>query len=183
MNQLKTARLRNTLLVLAAGLVILAGQAAAQEKLGDLVSEVGFDWMVGKWVAETDEGRKYEIVYKWQLNKHVVTVHFKGGDYEHLGMIFYVAAEDRVIQIGVDNRGGSSRGGWEAEGDKAIHKIEHTRAGGETSRITIVHSRGDANTMKAAIYNVEETGELAEEPWGTLEYKRQKEQPGKKCCG
>jgi len=98
-------------------------------------------------------------------------------------MIFYVAAEDKVIQIGVDNRGGSSRGAWEAEGDKAIHKIEHTRADGETSRITIVHSRGDANTMKAAIYRVEETGELAEEPWGTLEYKRQKEQTGKKCCG
>jgi hypothetical protein len=34
--------------------------------------------------------------------------------------------------------------------------------------------------MKAGMYAVESTGELAEEPWGELEYKRQKEQIDKK---
>lgn len=180
MNQLRTVRLnmslRKTLLVLAAGLVIFAGQALAQDKLGDLVSEAGFDWMVGKWVAETDEGQKYEIVYKWELDKHAISVHLQRGDYEHHAMIFYIAAEDKIVQIGVDNRGGSSKGTWEAEGDKAIHKVEHTLADGKTGKIGIVHSKTDVGTMRAAAYLLNDAGELAEEPWGVLEYRRQKEQ-------
>jgi len=191
MNQLKTARLhtslRRALLALAAGLVIFAGQAAAQEKekekLGDLMSEAGFDWIVGKWVAETEEGQKYEIVYKWELNKHAITVHFKRGDYEHHGMIFYIPAEDKIVQIGVDNRGGSSKGAWEVKGDKAIHKVEHVPADGKTGKMGIVHSKTDDGMMKAEAYMLNDADELAEEPWGVLEYRRQKEQTSKKCCG
>jgi len=180
MNQLRTARLnvslRKTLVVLAAGLAIFAGQAAAQEKLGDLVSEAGFDWMIGKWVAETDEGQKYEVVYKWELNKHAVSVHFQRGDYEHHALIFYIAAEDKIVQIGVDNRGGTSKGTWEAEGDKAIHKTEHTPVDGKTGKIGVVYSKTDIGTMRAAAYLLDDAGELVKEPWGVLEYRRQKEQ-------
>ena len=180
MNQPKTARLRNTLLVLAAVLVILATGAKAQQKLGDLVTEGGFDWMIGKWVGETDEGQRIEVVYKWELNKHMVSVHYKGDDFEYRGMILYMAAEDKVVQIGIDNRGSTSKGEWEADGDKAVVKSEYTQANGEKGKFGIVHSKVDANTMKAGMYAVESTGELAEEPWGELEYKRQKEQTDKK---
>jgi hypothetical protein len=184
MNQPKTARLRNTLLFLAAVVVILAtGVRAQEQKLGDLVTEGGFDWMIGKWVAETDEGQRFEMVYKWELNKHMVSVHFKGGDYEYRGMIFYIAPEDKVVQIGIDNRGSTSKGEWEADGDKAVVKSEYTQANGEKGKFGIVHSKVDADTMKAGMYAVESTGELAEEPWGELEYKRQKEQAPKKESG
>ncbi|MBA7625476.1 hypothetical protein ES703_32906 [subsurface metagenome] len=193
MNQLKTARLhtslRRALLALAAGLVIFAGQAAAQEKekekLGDLMSEAGFDWIVGKWVAETEEGQKYEIVYEWELNKHAITVHFKRGDYEHHGMIFYMASEDKIVQIGADNIGGTSKGSWELKGDTAIHKTEHIPADGKAGKIGIVYSKTDIGTMRAAAYMLNDAGGLAEEPWGVLEYRRQKEQTEqtpKKCC-
>ncbi len=205
MKQLKTARLqmslRKTLLALAAGLVIFAGQAATQEtetvqekemvkeSLGDLVSEAGFDWIVGSWVAETEEGQKYEIVYKWELNKHAITVHFKRGDYEHHSMIFYMASEDKIVQIGADNRGGTSKGAWQFERDKAIHKTEHIPADGKSGKIGIVHSKTDAGTMRAAAHMLNDADELDFEPWGVLEYRRQKEQTPqaeqtpKKCCG
>ncbi|MHC4488898.1 MAG: hypothetical protein ACYS9C_03945 [Planctomycetota bacterium] len=201
MKQLKTARLqtslRKILLALAAGLVIFAGQAAAQEaetvqdketvqvkeKLGDLMSETGFDWIVGKWVAQTEEGQKYEIAYKWELNKHAITVQLKRGDYEHHSMIFYLASEDKIVEIGADNKGGTTKGTWEVEGDKAIHKMEHTPADGKTGKIGIIYSKTDVGTMRAEAHMLNDTGELGEEPWGVLEYKPQKEQTGKKCCG
>ena len=184
MNQPKTARLRNTLLVLAAVFVILAAGVRAQEqKLGDLVKEYGFDWMIGKWMAETDEGWKIQIEYKWELDKHLVTSRFKMGEYESLAMIFYNAAQETVVQVGVDNRGGSSKGEWQGEADKAILKSEYTGTDGETRKMGVVHSKVDADTMKVGVYRVEDTGELAEEPWGELEYKRQKEQAPKKESG
>ncbi len=204
MKQLKTARLqmslRKTLLALAAGLVIFAGQAATQEteavqekemvkekeSLGDLVSEAGFDWMVGRWVAETEEGQKYEIVYKWELNKHAITVHFKRGDYEHHSMIFYMPSEHKIVEIGADNRGGTTKGAWEIEDDKAIHNMEHTPADGKTGKIGIIYSKTDDGMMKAAAHMLNDAGELDFEPWGVLEYRRQKEQTEqtpKKCCG
>jgi len=38
----------------------------------------------------------------------------------------------------------------------------------------------DANTMKVEFYSMDGDGRLAEEPRGTLEYKRQKKQADKK---
>ena len=184
MNQPKTARLRRNLLVLAAMVVILAAGVRAQEqKLGDLVKEYGFDWMVGKWMAETGDGQKIQVEYKWELDKHLVIARFKMGEYESLSMIFYNAAQATVVQVGVDNRGGTSKGEWQPEADKAILKSEYTGTDGEARRMGVIHSKVDADTMKVGIYGMEDTGELAEEPWGELEYKRQKEQTGKKESG
>lgn len=179
MNQLKTARLhislRKTLLALAAGLVIFASQAAAQKSLGDLVSEAGFDWMIGKWVTETEDGQKYEIVYKWELNKHAITVQLKRGDYEHHSMIFYIASENKIAEIGADNKGGTSKGAWEFVGDKATHKMEHTPANGETARTAFIYSKTEAGTMMVKAYMLDSEGKIGDESWGTLEYTRQKE--------
>ena len=68
MNQPKTAGMSITLtrvfLALAAGLVIWTSAAAAQEKLGDLVEEAGFNWMIGRWTATTDDGQEIEMLYR-----------------------------------------------------------------------------------------------------------------------
>ncbi len=58
MNRRRFSNLRNTFLAVAAILVILATGASAQQKLGDLVTEGGFDWMIGEWVATTDQANK-----------------------------------------------------------------------------------------------------------------------------
>jgi len=121
MNRPKISKLRSTFLAVAAILIILTAGAGAQEKLGDLVTEGGFDWMMGKWVAETDEGQELQIIYKWELDKHLVTVHLKWPNYEYRGMIFYLPSEDKIVQVGLDNKGGNGRGTWGADVNKAAH--------------------------------------------------------------
>ena len=181
MNRQKISKRRNTLLAVAAILVICAAGASAQQRLGDLVTEYGFDWMMGEWVASTNEGEKIHSFYKWELNKNLVTLGFKMGEFEGRGMIYFVPAEDKVVQVGVDNRGGIAKGTWDADGDKAVARLEYTPAEGDIRRMASVHSKVDAETMKVEFYAMDSNGQLAEEPWGTLEYKRQKKQTENKA--
>lgn len=171
--------IRTILPVMAVGLVVWASAAAAQESLGDLVSEAGFDWMIGRWVATTDDGSKIQAVYQWQLNKHLVSMYFKMGEWEGRGMIFYSPREENVVQVGVDSMGGSNKGIWYPEGDRAVARLEYTQPNGQTGKMAIIHSKVDAETMKVVMYGVDESGQLADEPWGTLEYKRQRQQKSK----
>ena len=184
MNRQKTTKLhknlRNTILIAAAVLVILSTGARAQQNLGDILKESGFDWLLGKWEATTDDGKKIQAYYKLELNNHLISMGFKSGDFEGRGMIVYVPSEDKVFQVGVDNKGGTVEGFWDADGDKAIAKLKYTRANGQTSRMAAVHSKADAKTMKVEFYKMDSDGKLAEKPSDTLEYKRQKKQAGKK---
>jgi len=180
MNRRRFSNLRNTVLAVAAIFVILADGASAQQKLGDLVTEGSFDWMIGKWQATTDQGDKVELVYKWELDKHLVTIHLKWPNYEYRGMIFYVPTEEKIVQIGADNQGGSGKGIWDADGNKAVLKSEHTGADGQTDKSGMAHSKVDADTMKVEVYELYSAGELADYPSFTAEFKRQKKQGDKK---
>ncbi len=183
MNQAKTTRLRNTILAGAAILFIVAGGANAQQKLGDFVAEGGFDWLIGKWQATTDEGDKVELVYEWGLEKYMANIRFKTPDFEYRGMIFYKPTEDKIVQVGVDNQGGNGKGTWEAQGNKAVLKHEHTGADRQSSKMGFAHSKVDANAMKWEIYEVYSSGELADYPNFTVDFKRQKEEAPKKEGG
>ena len=178
MNQQETTRtqlsVRNTLFAVAAILVISATGAMAQGNLGYLVSEGGFDWVIAKWGATTDDGDKVELEYKWELNKNLIMMQLKWPNFEYRGMIFFMPAKEEVVQVGVDNAGGNGKGTWEAVGQKAVLKHEHTGLYGEISRMGFAHSKVDAETMKMEIYEMSSDGELAEEPGITIEFKRQK---------
>ena len=184
MNNRKTTKphknLRNTILMAAAVLFILSTGARAQQNMGEILKEYGFDWLLGKWVAKTDDGKKIQAYYKLELNNHLVSMGFKSGDLEGRGMIVYVASEEKVIQVGVDNKGGTVKGFWDADGDKVIAKLEYTQADGKTVGMAAVHSKVDAKTMKVEYYQLDSAGQLGEKPVNTLEYKRQKKQTGKK---
>ena len=184
MNQSKTTgtslTLTRTFLLLAAGLLIWTSATAAQEKLGDLVEEAGFNWMIGRWTATTDDGQQIEMLYRWGLDRYMVNVDFKMGEYAYRGMIFYVPAEEKVVEVGVDNRGGTAKGTWEIDGEKAVSKSDRTQADGETVKAAMIHSKVNGKTMKVAVYQVEASGEQADEPWATLEFRRQKRQQSKK---
>ena len=173
--------LTKTFLLLAAGLFMWTSAAAAQEKLGDLVEEAGFNWMIGRWTATTDDGQEIEMVYRWGLDRYMVTADFKMGEYAYRGMIFYVPAEEKVVEVGVDNRGGTAKGTWEIDGEKAISKSDRNQANGETMKAAMIHSKVNGKTMKVAVYQVEANGEQADDPWATLQFKRQKRQPPKKA--
>ena len=180
MNKAKTSRRRNIFLFVAAIIFITTSGASAQQKLGDLVTEGGFDWLIGNWEATSDEGDKIELVYKWELDKHLMTMHVKYPGSEIRAMIFYKPAEDQIVQITVDNKGGTGKGIWEADGNKAVLKHEHTGTDWQTSKMGFAHSKVDANTMKWDIHEMYSSGELSDYPNFTVEFKRQKKKPAKK---
>ena len=161
------------LTVLAAMLIPVVGvQAQEEQKLGDIVSEFGFDGLIGKWEASTDEGQKIIIQYRWALDKNLVLVNYQMGEYAYQGMIFFKPLEEEVVQIGADNRGGHSKGTWAPDGDKAVAKAEFTDAKGEIRKMAITHTMVDKKTLKTEMFGIEDDGTLADTPWGTLEYKR-----------
>lgn len=171
--------LRKVLLVTAVSLMIVTATASAQETLGDLVQQVGCDWMAGKWVGQSDDGQKYQMEYKWEIERHVMSIHFKGFDYEYHGIIYYKAEDEEVVQVGVDNKGGYGKGVWEAEYGTARFRSQHTDEYGEISRSGFIYSKTGNDTMKTAIYKIDQYGTFDSEPGYTLEFKRQKEVPKK----
>jgi hypothetical protein len=174
------SNVRKTLLAVAALFFISAGGAMAQGNLGYLVSDAGFDWVIGKWEATNDEGDKVELEYKWELNKNMISMQLKWPNFEYRGIIFYMPAKEEVVQIGVDNGGGNGKGRWEPVGNKAVLKYEHAGLYGETTRMGLAHSKVDAKTIKVEVYELDSDGNLAEEPGFTMEYKRQQPQSGEK---
>ncbi|NQT02066.1 MAG: hypothetical protein HQ580_08590 [Planctomycetes bacterium] len=180
MNHAKNLRLRNIIIAVAAVLVITSAGASAQQKLGDLVTEGGFDWMIGRWEATGDQGEKIELVYKWELDKHLLTMQLKLPDNEYRAMIFYKPTEDKIIQITIDNKGGIGKGTWDADGNKAVLKHEHTGTDWQTYKMGFAHSKVDANTMKWEIHEMYGSDELSNYPDFTIEFKRQKKQAPKK---
>lgn len=172
--------LRNTILAGAAIVVILTVGAGGRQSLGELVTMGGFEWLIGDWKATTDQGGEVHSFYKWGLNRNLITMGFKMGEFEGRGMIYYDPAEFKVVQLGIDNRGGIAKGAWDAEGKKAVARLEYTPAEGQMRRMASVHSKVDMDTMKVEFYEMDSDGWLFDEPGGTLEYKRQKKQTRKK---
>lgn len=166
--------MRGISLTIVVLLVACAIPAAAQQKLGDLVYEGGYDWILGKWVATTDEGDKIEFEYKWGLDKHVILIDLKMREFKLHGMIMFVPSKEEIVQVSADNRGGTWKGTWRDDYGQAVNRMENTSADGETMKAEIVHSKVDADTMKVAMYAVDDSGYRASEAWGTLNYKRQK---------
>ena len=164
---------KGAFLSVVALLAVSAIPATAQQSLGDLVAQGGYDWLIGKWVATTDEGDKLEFEQKWGLDKHVILVDFTMREFKMHGMIIFVPSREEVIQVGADTRGGTWKGTWRDEYGSAVHRIEHTSADGEIQEAEIVHTKVDAETMKAAMYGLDSDGYRTSEPWSTLTYKRQ----------
>jgi len=165
------------------GLIIWNSAATAQDSLQSLMEQSGSDWIVGKWAGELPDGQKITIEYKWELKPHVLSVHLKGFDFEYHGIIFFKAAEEQVVQIGVDNNGSNAKGIWEAEYGKATLKSQQTREYGEVLRMGSVYTNVDAGTMKLELYGMDEYGALDNDPGTTLELKRQKQPAPKKATG
>jgi len=182
MNKQQTAKvsLGKTVLWVTAILIIWSGSAVAQQSLRDIAKEYGADWLAGRWTATTDDGTEIQLVYKWELDGHLVTVDFKMGEYASRGMIFYVPGEVKATAVSVDNRGGRSKGTWEEQDGKLVSKSERIDADGNVQKGAAVYTKVDAKTIKIALYGLDQDGELNDEPWGSLDFKRQVRKTTKK---
>ena len=141
--------------------------------LADLVEMGEFGWIIGNWTATTSEGQSFDSSYLWGMNKNLINLKFKTGEYEGLGMIFYDPQEGKVMQIGADSRGSVTKGVWDAAGDSLVATLDFTGLDGNKGKIAIVHTNVDAKTIKVAFHGVDESGDRSSEPWATMEYKRQ----------
>jgi hypothetical protein len=165
---------KSILLLSAALTAILAFPAGAQDSLGDMVYQGGYDWLIGKWVATTEEGQKITFEQRWVLDRHAVVTTSQIGEMKYHGMIMFIPYREEIVQVGADNQGGAWNGTWRDEYGSAVHRMEQKRPDGETRRMEIVHTRIDADTFKATAYPIDSSGSRASEPWATLTYKRQK---------
>ena len=102
------------------------------------------------------------------------------GEYVSRGMIFFVPDEEKVIQVGVDNRGGRSKGTWEEQDGKLVSKSERIDADGNVQKGAAVYTKVDAKTIKITLYALDQYDELNDEPWGSMDFKRQVRKTTKK---
>lgn len=165
---------RSISLVIAVLLVISAMPALAQEKLGDFVAEYGYDWMIGKWSASRDDGRKVELEYKWILDRCAMCVDVKMGDFKYHGLIMGMPSREEIVQVGADNMGGTWNGTWSEDYEGAVNRNQRLDTDGTTETMDMVFIKIDNNSFKVKEYSVE-SGYRATQARGETIFKRQKE--------
>jgi len=145
-----------------------ADRSTEYQKLGDLVAQGGYEWMLGKWLA-SEADQQYGLEHTWVLDKHAALVDLKMGDFTYHGMIMYVPSRQEIIQVGADNMGGVWKGTWEQSSEGATHRVEYTGADGSSRKMEHVYSKTDNDT-----FQVKEYGSQSSDARRTLTFKRQK---------
>ena len=163
---------RSVSLIVIATVTACAGAAFAQQRLGDFVTDAGYEWIIGRWVASADEG-KVEVEYKWGLDKSIVLAGLKMGDYQHRGIIMLNPDQGEVVEVAADSRGGFWKGAWTEENGDLVCRLDHTAADGQVQKADVVYAKVDNDTITIAMYGVDGSGSRNTESWGKLTYKRQ----------
>lgn len=166
--------IRHFVLIGMALVAMTAGSAVAQQTLADMVAEGGYDWLIGKWAATTDDGDVVRFEHKWALDRQVIQVDFQTPDFTYKGFVAYVPSREEIVQKGVDNQGGIYKGLWSQEYEAAALRIEHTEADGTVQKMDLVYRPGQDKAVEVAIYGVESDGWRASKPQITLQFKPDK---------
>jgi len=167
-------------LIIAVLLAVFAVPAGAQDKLGDLVAEYGYDWMIGKWAANSDDGQQVELEYKWILDKNAMCVNLTMGEFKYHGMIMFVPSKEEVVQLGADNMGGTWNGTWGEDYEGAVNRNQRLDTYGTTETMDMVFIKVNNDSFKVKQYSVD-SGSRASQPVGELQFKRQKVQAAQKA--
>jgi hypothetical protein len=162
--------------VFAAVVIVLMAcvvPGAAQEKLGDLIASGGYEWIIGRWVATTDEGQKVECTFDWAVDKCAVLNGLRMGDFAYQGIVTLSPTDQGAVDVGADGRGGIWKGTWSPAGEGLVRKVEHTSSDGQVRKGEISYDKVDADTVTIAIYATDSSGSRSAEPMNKLTYKRQ----------
>ncbi|MBN2315121.1 MAG: hypothetical protein JXM79_14420 [Sedimentisphaerales bacterium] len=173
-------RERSISLVIAGLFVLSAVPAGAQENLGGLVAEYGYGWMIGKWAATTSNGDRFDLEYKWILDKNAICLNVKIGEFKYYGLIVFVPSREEVIQVGADNMGATWNGTWAEDYEGAVNRNVRTEPDGSTQTMDLVFIKIDNNSFKLKEYAVESGGYRASQARGETTFKRQKADTAKK---
>jgi hypothetical protein len=156
------------------GARIEASRASAAGRLGELLDEYDYNWIVGRWSASDDEGRTYQLDWTWALNKNAILVDLKMAGYQYHGMIVLSARQEEPIQFGADSRGRTMKGTWTDEYEGAVLRMEFLEPDGTSKKAEQVYIKVDNDTFKVKDYAVESDGWRASSPRGELTFKRRK---------
>lgn len=162
-------------LVLITILVALTGVAIGQESLKSVVEQEGFAWMAGKWKATMDDGQEILLSYEWAVKGHAIVSTLKIGERSSQGMIYFDAEEQQVRQFSIDSRGRATKATWEVQNGKAISKTKMTDEYGQATDVAIAYSKITITSMKVEVYGLED-GELSDNPWFEINFKKEKKQ-------
>lgn len=147
--------------------------STSQDSLKDIVEQQGIAWMIGRWKATMDDGTEMLLTYRWAVKGHAMISSFKMGERSTLGLIYLDFDEQQGKQISVDSRGQVTKATWEAQDDEAISKTKMTNEYGEATDVGIAYSKVDDNTIKVAIYGLD-NGELSDDSWFDINFKKEK---------
>ena len=172
--------MRSIGLAIAVLLAASGVESRAQEKLGDFVTQYGYDWMIGKWSAISDEGEQVELEYKWILDKCAMCVNLKMGDFKYHGLIMSMPSREEIVQIGADNMGGTWEGTWTEDYEGAVNRNERSDPDGTTETTDLVFIKVDNNSFKVRQYPVEAGGYRASQARDEMTFKRRKADTAKK---
>ena len=84
-------------------------------------------------------------------------------------------SREEVIEVGADNKGGIWNCTWGDDYTGAARTAEHTLIDGTKQKDEVVLSKGDNDTLKATVYDLDSYGYRKSEAKGTLTFKRKAE--------
>ncbi len=150
-----------------------AGRTTDYQKLGDIVAEGGYEWLIGKWVG-TENNITYELEYKPILDKHAGFTDLKVGDFRYFGIITYAASRQEIVEFGADSQGRTWKLVWGQDGSDIVNKTELTTADGTTQKFQHVFTKITNDEFKVKLYSTEADGSRGSEPREQVTFKRQK---------
>ena len=164
---------KSVFVMIVALFVVSAVPVRAQENLGDLVAQYGYDWLIGKWAAVSDEGQ-VELEYKWILDKCAMCVNLTMGEFKYHGLIMFVPSREEIVQLGADNMGATWSETWTEDYEGAVNRNQRLRPDGSTDAVDLVFIKIDNNSFKLKEYSVEAGGYRASQASGEAMFRRQK---------
>ncbi len=133
--------------VLMAMLTIGSTLCEADENLGNVLSESGWDRIIGTWVDAETKGTKSKTTYAWKFKNRVIEVMSQDGKRETVSLIGRNPKTGEVFNISADSQGGSSLGKWTLEEGEAILDLLFITGEGEEGALRIRFKLEDDNTM------------------------------------
>lgn len=146
--------------------------ARAQPTLENLVSEANASWMFGNWQGETENGDAITLNVSWDLDKHVVILHVKGGDMESKGYTVMEPKAEFPKYYSFDNRGTVGKGSWNMESGELVLRVESETADRGTRKMGVVFGGSASSGLQVRLHSIESSGELSSPARMTLKLKK-----------
>jgi hypothetical protein len=115
-------------------MVLFSAHFAGAQTLGDVITENGWDPIIGTWVDEKSGGESIKMTYRWKFEGTVIETTYSGNGSESVGLIGRNPKNGEIFNISANSKGGGSIGKWTFSGlDATLEASFVTHAGNEGS--------------------------------------------------